>query len=56
MRMKLKTHKRVLSVIAAVAFMLSVAASTGVDTYYTASDDPVVFSFEKHRGRGFNHV
>lgn len=56
MRTKLKTRKRVLSVIAAVAFVLSVAASTGMDTYCTAPDDPVVLSFEKHRGRGFNHV
>lgn len=56
MRVKMKTRKRVLSVLAAVAFLLSLAASTGMDTYYTAPDDPVVLSFEKHRGRGFNHV
>lgn len=44
MRMNLKTRKRVLSVIAAVTFVLSVAASTGPDTYYTAPDDPVAAS------------
>lgn len=49
MRMNLKTHKRVLSVIAAVAFTLSLAASTGVDTYYTVPDDPVAASVKvKH--------
>lgn len=44
MRMKLKTHKRVLSVIAAVAFLLSTATSAGLDTYYTAPADPVAAS------------
>lgn len=57
MRMNLKTRKRVLSVLAAVAFVLSLAATpAGLDTYYTVPDDPVVLSFEKHRGGGFNHV
>lgn len=49
MRMKLTTHKRVLSVIAAVAFLLSMAAPTGLDTYYVAPADPVAASVKWKR-------
>lgn len=49
MRMKLKTRKRVLSVIAAVAFTLSMATSAGLDTYYTVPDDPVAVSAKVKR-------
>lgn len=49
MRMNLKTRKRVLSMIAAAAFILSLTASTGVDTYYTVPADPVAASVKvKH--------
>ena len=49
MRMKLKTRKRVLSVIAAVAFTLSMATSTSLDTYYTTPEDPVATSVKVKR-------
>lgn len=44
MRMNLKTRKRVLSVLAVAAFLLSAATSAGLDTYYTAPADPVAAS------------
>lgn len=49
MRMKLKTRKRVLSMIAAVAFLLSTATSAGLDTYYTTPEDPVAASVKWKR-------
>lgn len=43
MKMK-RTRKRALSLIAALAFVLSMAASASYDTYYTAPTDPVAAS------------
>lgn len=45
----MRTRERVLSVIAAVAFVLSAATSAGLDTYYTTPEDPVAASVKvKH--------
>lgn len=49
MRMKLKTRKRVLSMIAAAAFVLSAATPIGLDTYYTTPEDPVAASVKWKR-------
>ncbi|MDE6261028.1 MAG: hypothetical protein K2M42_09270 [Oscillospiraceae bacterium] len=46
-----RKHKRALSLIAALAFVVSMAASTGLDTYYAAPTEPLVLSFEKPRVR-----
>ena len=45
----MRTRERVLSVIAAVAFVLSAATPAGLDTYYTTPEDPVAASVKvKH--------
>lgn len=51
-----RTHKRALSLIAALAFVLSMAVSVSYDAYYTAPTDPLILSFEKQRGRGINRA
>lgn len=49
--MRRRIRRRTVSLIAALAFVVSMAASVSMDTYYTAPTDPVVLSFDKQRVR-----
>lgn len=51
MRATRRTRKRALSLFVAAAFVLSMAASVSLDTYYTAPTDPVTVSLQRARAR-----